>query len=52
MTKKERFYCELCGADCTDEFGDLNGAIVCPTCLGWYDDELDPCVEEIPTEEP
>lgn len=28
--------CELCGKECNDEFGDVDGAIVCATCLGWY----------------
>lgn len=33
--------CELCGCEC-DEFGDVNGAIVCGKCLGWYGDVPDP----------
>ena len=39
--------CELCGeAIKNGEFGDVDGAIVCPKCLGWYDTEPDPEVKD------
>lgn len=37
--------CELCGKDCTESFGDVEGAIVCPDCMGWNGGEPDPEVK-------
>ena len=41
------FCCDYCGNECSDEFGDVEGAIVCPDCLGWYGSEPDPEVAHL-----
>lgn len=33
--------CELCGSEVSDSFGDVNGAIVCPKCMGWTGNKPD-----------
>lgn len=40
----ETYSCELCGKELKeeDEWGDVDGAIVCADCLGWYGTEPDP----------
>jgi len=38
---RKLLHCEKCGDEIDpdkDEFGDVKGAIVCATCLGWYED--------------
>ncbi len=39
--------CESCGNKCDGEFGDLEGHIFCPNCLGWYGSERSPEVQEL-----
>jgi hypothetical protein len=36
----------MCGDRCDDAFGDVDGAIVCGGCLGWYEQEPDPLIAE------
>jgi len=45
------YVCELCGEPVSDEFGDVNGSIVCPKCLGWYGTDPAPEVSQGEAEE-
>lgn len=41
------YNCEVCGTSCGDQFGDVNGAIVCGKCLGQYGGEPNPEVQVV-----
>jgi len=42
----EDYSCELCADPISGEFGDVNGAIVCPKCMGWTGQDPDPFAQK------